>query len=1246
MKTQLFLLGLACLASVTTARAQSTAFTYQGRLTDNGAPASGRYDIRGRLFDAPSGGVPLGTTNVLPAVAVSNGLLTVQFDFGDAAFVGGSVRWLELAVRTNGVPEDFASLEPRQPLTPAPMALWAGLAGSAYGVQPGRVGTPALQDGAITAKKISSAGATPGQALFMDGTNVVWRSVAQQIRTITDLRSLPAGVALGVTLLGYHAAGDGGGGEFLWDAASTFDDDGGSVIRPASNAAAGRWLRRLGGPISIQWFGAVPNDASKAEWNVSAITNAIALAGKVSSGFNGGRVLFPPGKWHIDRPIEMRLVDSIILQSAGAAGYVDEFGHRATEIVWSGTAGGPLLSMVSCNRSGVRGLSFNGAGIATGGIHFDAVPGANGYPSKQCLFEDFEVKAVAGWGLSFGNSGNPDMVNNTFRNFVISDCAHGVRQEGNQSVQNIFEKGVVASYDGYGFRFDGGDITLSSMLFSSKINSIADVFVGGGAQYARFENNYHETFGGTAYLFEPFVAGQTVNRPHFTLLQGVRVLNFATNAPSGTPPGTPPRILDFQQTGYLTLQGCEFDGYNGKPCEIYLRAPGGANPGYVQESGCVYLNGARTHYVPTLGGFATHFSYNGLDPSKPPLPPSSVFTTPNAFTAFVDARLNLHNSVLTLADTYSIASNLFAWNLRSRSGELIIDTPQPRASGPLFSLQTNGTAVFSVNADGSARFTRGAVQPNTLNAAGAASGQGLVFDGTNVSWRPVVVPLPSLAALRALEAGALSNATILGYYSPGDGGAGEFVWNASSTAPDDGGSVIIPNSSPPAGRWKRGHDGTLSVKWFGAKGDGAVNDGPAIQRTINALPEGGVISLPAGIFRIEQPLSNTNIDGLRVIGAGPRATTIWNVQTNGGPAFRFTAPKPDVQPPGYYLDQLEIAHLRILGTNGGGAAAHLGFPAASLINDVRIDHPGGHGLEVEGAITTEFRRVVVTGVPEGRNSFHFRGGATTLWLTDCYSSNIGATSAGVRFEPLGGGGVYGSVTIRGGAFESAGYGLWLNSVYGAVINGAYFERNAEADICLGALTDNTPLAGSDSRGVVIESAFANGATGTNGQSAFLDIRYGRNVVVMGCFTTNHERAFKFRPSNSHGEDVLLLANEVREENETPPRGYDASAQVLTRLPGSLKGVTGIAAGGLSNPKNLRGSVAIQGTNTTGAVNFVRPEDDAAYFVSLAVSDTTGAPASGATRAHLSGKTAAGFTVNLETAPGGANTVTVDWILVR
>ncbi len=105
--------------------AQYGAFTYQGRLMDNGQPANGSYDIRVALTDALNGGNQIGTALTNAPVPVSNGLFLVVLDFGGEAF-DGSARWLEIGVRTNGSSSSYALLSPRQAITATPYALLAG----------------------------------------------------------------------------------------------------------------------------------------------------------------------------------------------------------------------------------------------------------------------------------------------------------------------------------------------------------------------------------------------------------------------------------------------------------------------------------------------------------------------------------------------------------------------------------------------------------------------------------------------------------------------------------------------------------------------------------------------------------------------------------------------------------------------------------------------------------------------------------------------------------------------------------------------------------------------------------------------------------------------------------------------------------------------------------------------------------------------------------------------------------------
>ena len=128
-----------------------SAFTYQGRLTDAGQPATGHYDLRLTLCDSPTNSSALGV-QTLTNVSVANGQFVVPLDFGAAEFMGNA-RWLEIAVRTNGS-GDFTLLSPRQALSPVPYSLFASNAS---------VAVKAATAHAVTPGAVTSASVAPGQ---------------------------------------------------------------------------------------------------------------------------------------------------------------------------------------------------------------------------------------------------------------------------------------------------------------------------------------------------------------------------------------------------------------------------------------------------------------------------------------------------------------------------------------------------------------------------------------------------------------------------------------------------------------------------------------------------------------------------------------------------------------------------------------------------------------------------------------------------------------------------------------------------------------------------------------------------------------------------------------------------------------------------------------------------------------------------------------------------------------------------
>src|SRR5207249_3246106 len=123
LKRRLLISCVLLLLIASTARGQTTVFTYQGRLSDGGAPANGAYDLQFKLFDTAStgAGTQIGSTITNSALTVTGGVFTTQLDFGASAFPGAD-RFLEISVRLAGS-GSFTVLSPRQPVTSTPYAI-------------------------------------------------------------------------------------------------------------------------------------------------------------------------------------------------------------------------------------------------------------------------------------------------------------------------------------------------------------------------------------------------------------------------------------------------------------------------------------------------------------------------------------------------------------------------------------------------------------------------------------------------------------------------------------------------------------------------------------------------------------------------------------------------------------------------------------------------------------------------------------------------------------------------------------------------------------------------------------------------------------------------------------------------------------------------------------------------------------------------------------------------------------------
>jgi hypothetical protein len=242
------------------------------------------------------------------------------------------------------------------------------------------------------------------------------------------------------------------------------------------------------------------------------------------------------------------------------------------------------------------------------------------------------------------------------------------------------------------------------------------------------------------------------------------------------------------------------------------------------------------------------------------------------------------------------------------------------------------------------------------------------------------VCLDTIADLRALAPGSVKCPLLLGYHIAGDGGGGIFYWDSLSAEEENAGTVIAPNGPPAPGRWKRLAEGNLSVKWFGAIGDGnshplsnyyatlqdaqvvyphatSLNDeidSVAIQSAIASIP-GGIVFFPPGTYKVTSTLMVED-KPITLAGTGARwhapplpATAASTIRYEGtGDAIIFKRVNA------YGISGSGVRDLGIEGLGAASTGAGLRLLDSSLLISVErvwirsFAGPGGVGLRLNG----------------------------------------------------------------------------------------------------------------------------------------------------------------------------------------------------------------------------------------------------------------------------------------------------------
>ncbi len=272
-----------------------------------------------------------------------------------------------------------------------------------------------------------------------------------------------------------------------------------------------------------------------------------------------------------------------------------------------------------------------------------------------------------------------------------------------------------------------------------------------------------------------------------------------------------------------------------------------------------------------------------------------------------------------------------------------------------------------------------------------------------------------------------SQLSVAGYYTPGDGGGGIFYYDSTSTATPNGGTIFSPNGG--VGRWFRILQGrAISVKYFGAKGDGTTDDTTALQAAFTAMRAAAPnisLSFDPGIYQCGSTLL---VEGNQVKIIGNNAK-IRAFQAIGGGA--------------------------VLKVGDGLAGAAIEF---LVVNDLYVDANGNadFGIYIVESQNISFSNVTAnTGTTA---AWYIDGSAAggslrviNITFTNCFAGSATGNCYGYYFNKNGNTGAFERFLMNGCGAESTYNSIRAVGAFGMQVVGGTFQNSSIASIyCSGS----------------------------------------------------------------------------------------------------------------------------------------------------------------------------------------------------
>jgi hypothetical protein len=227
----------------------------------------------------------------------------------------------------------------------------------------------------------------------------------------------------------------------------------------------------------------------------------------------------------------------------------------------------------------------------------------------------------------------------------------------------------------------------------------------------------------------------------------------------------------------------------------------------------------------------------------------------------------------------------------------------------------------------------------------------LTSNGSTLSWATagtggLTASVNNMAALASFPGVSAGNVVeVLGFYTPGDAGGGTFYWNAGGAATPVVGMIV----NATGGQWVRLYDKKyVSVKWFGARGDGASHllssQFGTYAQAVAAYPN--ATKRAAGIVRFPANAGGYILEGMPLDSAAPAKRFYSTAKTLESSGFI------DV-PVRYWAADSSYAFPAGTTLTAGVTAQGNGLRSGTT-SDIGTVQPGGITLESDAAVLARY----------------------------------------------------------------------------------------------------------------------------------------------------------------------------------------------------------------------------------------------------------------------------------------------------